>query len=237
MEAVVAVDGKRPSPATLFIHENTNYNGREAGAACVPMRVNDSITVQQLADEYCITSVVECDATGSVQPRAVALDSPLDVLHGGKYYIARRDVKHFAREPRVTFRGKVTVREFNATHGVIGREGETNANRGQAVAADPVGVAPSRKRPEREEDLFDSGTRTEIYAKEYEFVPFVGDLYNDGRNGMIHLKDVKKLCESVDLDEVEFRARHVQAEKILTHAKQLLLSYADGNGGRTSPEY
>lgn len=72
-----------------------------------------SITLKDLAEEYNISSVIECDTNGAVQPRAVAFDSPSDVLHSGHHYIARRDAKVDNGGSRVTFKGKILVQEFD----------------------------------------------------------------------------------------------------------------------------
>lgn len=69
---------------------------------------------------------MECDASGSVHPRAVTFESPSDVLRSGGYYIAKQDVRrlqlhHQAGGPpslllppprNVTFRSRILVKEF-----------------------------------------------------------------------------------------------------------------------------
>ncbi|ORC89251.1 uncharacterized protein TM35_000132550 [Trypanosoma theileri] len=248
--------GSSPSSATaVFIREENSTT-----AGFVPIRFNGNITVRELAEEYCITSLIECDATGSVQPRAVALDSPFDILHGGKYYIARRDVKEVGLSPRVTFRGKIIVEEFDADHAVAARENDENTLHSTVPAAAETSTTTSmmmmsgnsvkkmgmtRKRRERDDDDDDwndgmgegvgekgkdeDKSDENINGNTHMFVPFVGDLYDDGNERLIQLKDVKRLCENVESDEAEFRARHDRAETILKEVKELLVALANAS--------
>ncbi|KAG5478441.1 hypothetical protein LSCM4_04674 [Leishmania orientalis] len=98
-----------PTGTTLFLRE-------EGSRAFVPVYHQSSVTLRDLAEEFNISSVLECDAHGNVQPRAVALDSPSDVLHSGRHYIARRDARAEAGNSYVTFRGKILVKEYELEH-------------------------------------------------------------------------------------------------------------------------
>ncbi|CCW65363.1 unnamed protein product [Phytomonas sp. EM1] len=82
----------------------------------LPIYHHHSITLRDLAEEFNISSVLECDAQGSVQPRTVALDSPSDILHAGRHYIAHCDAKSEAGASRVTFRGRIVVKEYELDH-------------------------------------------------------------------------------------------------------------------------
>ncbi|KPI88351.1 hypothetical protein ABL78_2525 [Leptomonas seymouri] len=88
----------------------------EDGANFMPVHHQSSITLRDLAEEFNVSSVLECDARGNVQPRTVAFDSPSDVLHSGRHYIARRDVKAEAGNSSVTFKGKIVVKEYELEH-------------------------------------------------------------------------------------------------------------------------
>ncbi|RNF16125.1 hypothetical protein TcG_06706 [Trypanosoma cruzi] len=256
-----AMDGstKPSSGVALFLCDEDAHT-----PAFAPIQLHGDITLKELAEEYCITSVLECDSTGCVQPRAVALDSPLDTLRGGKYYIARRDLPRVGCSPRVTFRGKITVEEFEADH-VLGRQqqGKEKENYGPvALSASTTtagnSIAPiksaTRKRLRRDEesnddddeDGYEKGTNIDgddtdddgvnmsdvMDVARCEFVPFVGDLYGDGREAMIRLEDAKRLCENVESDELMFAARHAEAEEILAEAKRVLLELTPcGNTG------
>lgn len=110
----VAADSvmRTPVPAsgtTLFLRE-------EGSRTFLPVHHQSSITLRDLAEEFNVSSVVECDAQGNVQPRAVAFDSPSDVLHSGRHYIARRDARTEAGGSYVTFRGKILVKEYELEH-------------------------------------------------------------------------------------------------------------------------
>ncbi|KAG8341153.1 hypothetical protein TRVL_08020 [Trypanosoma vivax] len=226
--------------------ETTQNATRNSVSPCpVPIRINDSITMRELAEEYCVTSVIECDAAGRAKPRVVALDSPHDVLHSGKYYIARRDVKRLGATPRVAFSSKIVVSEFDSARAVA-HANEMNENKITAVegSSDKDGAGPAnavrvpaapRKRGASEVGtVSDSDNDIEDLlneASECVFVPFVGDLYNDGCEKLVQLSDVKKLCENVDLNEAEFRARHARAQAILDGARNLLARFAASNDG------
>lgn len=95
--------------AVIFLREADGA----PGDGFLPLFHHQSITLRELAEEYNISSVLECDARGAVQPRAVAFDSPSDVLHSGRHYIARRDAKDGDGANRVTFRGKILVKEYD----------------------------------------------------------------------------------------------------------------------------
>ncbi|CCW68293.1 unnamed protein product [Phytomonas sp. Hart1] len=82
----------------------------------LPIYHPHSITLRDLAEEFNISSVLECDAEGSIQPRTVALDSPSDILHAGRHYIAHRDARSEAGANRVTFRGRIVVKEYELDH-------------------------------------------------------------------------------------------------------------------------
>ncbi|KEG12055.1 hypothetical protein DQ04_02041070 [Trypanosoma grayi] len=239
-ERPLAAASPHPAGAIVFLRD-----GDAPTSTCAPIALNGSVTMRELAEEYCISSVLECDATGCVQPRAVALDSPLDTLHGGKYYIARRDLPRVRRSPRVAFRGKITVEEFEADHAVTTQQKENYGL--PAVAAIHFTRKVSRKRQQRDED--GEGENEDHYKKETEdddddaglmydnieaathtFAPFVGDLYGDGREELIQLKDIHRLCENVESDEAEFFARHAQANRVLFEAKKALLLLS-GSGG------
>ncbi|KPA84037.1 hypothetical protein ABB37_02168 [Leptomonas pyrrhocoris] len=88
----------------------------EGGTTFMPVHHQSSITLRDLAEEFNISSVLECDAEGNVQPRAVAFDSPSDILHSGRHYIARRDAKAEAGNSYVTFKGKICVKEYELEH-------------------------------------------------------------------------------------------------------------------------
>ncbi|ESL10851.1 hypothetical protein TRSC58_01409 [Trypanosoma rangeli SC58] len=249
-EKAMAASLQSSSSVSLFIRD-----ADAVAPAFAPIRVNGDITLQELAEEYCISSVLECDSTGCVQPRAVALDSPLDILRGGQYYIARRDLPRVGRSPRVTFRGKITVEEFEADHALGQKQQQKEKEEGNNGPATPaVGTtkaaasapmhATKRNRRERDEDdgdIDDCGNRKDVEddddgnlvdgldVSQYTFVPFLGDLYGDGRKAMIQLADVKPLCENVESDELVFAERHAQAEKILAGAKQMLLELTPGD--------
>ncbi|KAG5478850.1 hypothetical protein CUR178_05430 [Leishmania enriettii] len=98
-----------PTGTTLFLRE-------EGSRTFVPVYHQSSVTLRDLAEEFNISSVLECDAHGNVQPRAIALDSPSDVLHSGRHYIARRDARAEAGNSYVTFRGKILVKEYELEH-------------------------------------------------------------------------------------------------------------------------
>ncbi|GET88709.1 hypothetical protein, conserved [Leishmania tarentolae] len=98
-----------PTGTTLFLRE-------EGSGTFVPVYHQSSVTLRDLAEEFNISSVLECDAHGNVQPRAVAFDSPSDVLHSGRHYIARRDARAEAGNSYVTFRGKILVKEYELEH-------------------------------------------------------------------------------------------------------------------------
>ncbi|CBZ27197.1 conserved hypothetical protein [Leishmania mexicana MHOM/GT/2001/U1103] len=98
-----------PTGTTLFLRE-------EGSRTFVPVYHQSSVTLRDLAEEFNISSVLECDAHGNVQPRAVAFDSPSDVLHSGRHYIARRDARAEAGNSYVTFRGKILVKEYELEH-------------------------------------------------------------------------------------------------------------------------
>ncbi|KAG5504374.1 hypothetical protein JKF63_04825 [Porcisia hertigi] len=98
-----------PTGTTLFLRE-------EGNCTFVSVHHQSSVTLRDLAEEFNISSVLECDAHGNVQPRAVAFDSPSDVLHSGRHYIARRDARAEAGNSYVTFRGKILVKEYELEH-------------------------------------------------------------------------------------------------------------------------
>nr|CAJ2473682.1 unnamed protein product [Leishmania braziliensis] len=98
-----------PTGTTLFLRE-------EGSRTFVPVYHQSSVTLRDLAEEFNVSSVLECDAHGNVQPRAVAFDSPSDVLHSGRHYIARRDARAEAGNSYVTFRGKILVKEYELEH-------------------------------------------------------------------------------------------------------------------------
>lgn len=98
-----------PSGATVFLRGETGHD-------VLPLRHRSSLTLRDLVENHNISSVLECDAERKVRPRAVVLDSPSDVLHSGKYYIARRDAMAEARGSCVTFRGKILVKEYELEH-------------------------------------------------------------------------------------------------------------------------
>nr|CCD13378.1 unnamed protein product [Trypanosoma congolense IL3000] len=215
--------------ATAVVHSegDTESRAKEAGSLSAPLLINNSIALQDLPAEYNVSTVVECDASGHVQPRAVALDSPNDVLHHGRYYIPRRDIKNLARKSRVTFRGNVSIREFDATSAVVPYEENRAAHIGNTdMVPGLVGCDMQSYKRKRECAVVEVGEGNDIFdgisVKNYRFVPFMGDLYNDGRQAMIQLQDVKNFCESVELDVVEFNERHTRAERMLAEAKRLL---------------
>ncbi|RNF27610.1 uncharacterized protein Tco025E_00171 [Trypanosoma conorhini] len=248
-KAMVASPQSSSNSVALFIRD-----ADATAPAFAPIQVNGDVTLQELAEEYCISSVLECDSTGCVQPRAVALDSPLDILRGGRYYIARRDLQRVGRSPRVTFRGKITVEEFEADH-ALGqqqqqwKENDVSATLPVSPTRAPAAVAApmhptKRNRRERDEGCGDAdggGSRREVEGDDegniFEgldvsrctFVPFLGDLYGDGRETMIQLADVKPLCENVEGDELMFAERHAQAEEVLAGAKRMLLELTPGS--------
>ncbi|KAL7702746.1 hypothetical protein NQL31_002996 [Lotmaria passim] len=94
---------------TIFLRE-------EGSAVFMPLYHQTSVTLRDLAEEFNISSVLECDAQGNVQPRAVAFDSPSDILHSGRHYIARRDAKAEPGSSCVTFKGKIFVKEYELEH-------------------------------------------------------------------------------------------------------------------------
>ncbi|KAK7195869.1 hypothetical protein NESM_000518400 [Novymonas esmeraldas] len=94
---------------TVFLRE-------EGSGTFVPVHHQSSMTLRDLAEEFNVSSVFECDAGGNVQPRAVAFDSPSDVLHSGRHYIARRDARAETGGSYVTFRGKILVKEYELEH-------------------------------------------------------------------------------------------------------------------------
>lgn len=95
--------------ATVFLRE-------EGCPTFVPVYHQSSVTLRDLAEEFSISSVLECDAQGNVQPRAVAFDSPSDILHSGRHYIARRDARAETGSSYVTFKGKIFVKEYELEH-------------------------------------------------------------------------------------------------------------------------
>lgn len=95
--------------ATVFLRE-------EGSTTFVPVYHQSSVTLRDLAEEFSISSVLECDAQGNVQPRAVAFDSPSDILHSGRHYIARRDARAETGNSYVTFKGKIFVKEYELEH-------------------------------------------------------------------------------------------------------------------------
>ncbi|EPY25028.1 hypothetical protein STCU_06879 [Strigomonas culicis] len=116
----------RPRAAIAAPAANTPSNGTHGNETIVFLRTNEvskpdlffvpnshSITLKDLVEEYNISSVIECDTNGAVQPRAVAFDSPSDVLRSGHHYIARRDARVDNGGSRVTFKGKILVQEFD----------------------------------------------------------------------------------------------------------------------------
>ncbi|KAG5501215.1 hypothetical protein JIQ42_06214 [Leishmania sp. Namibia] len=120
-----------PTGTTLFLRE-------EGSRTFVPVYHQSSVTLRDLAEELNISSVLECDAHGNVQPRAVALDSPSDVLHSGRHYIARRDARAEAGNSYVTFRGKILVKEYELEHPTPPASRNTKT---VTIAGDGVGSA------------------------------------------------------------------------------------------------
>ncbi|KAG5478655.1 hypothetical protein LSCM1_06059 [Leishmania martiniquensis] len=117
-----------PTGTTLFLRE-------EGSRTFLPVYHQSSVTLRDLAEEFNISSVLECDAHGNVQPRAVALESPSDVLHSGRHYIARRDARAEAGNSYVTFRGKILVKEYELEHPTppAGRSIKTGTTAGHDV--------------------------------------------------------------------------------------------------------
>jgi hypothetical protein len=120
----------------------------EGGTTFVPVYHQSSVTLRDLAEEFNISSVLECDAQGNVQPRAVAFDSPSDILHSGRHYIARRDARAEMGSSYVTFKGKICVKEYELEHPTppTTRAGKTVT----VTIKDPNGgiaVEPNRRKP------------------------------------------------------------------------------------------
>ena len=90
---------------TLFLKEPSD-------ATFTRVENRGSITLHDLGDLYNISSVLECDSSGNVQPRTMVIDNPDSVLHRGNHYIVRRDVTQVGKENRVTFQQRVVVKEF-----------------------------------------------------------------------------------------------------------------------------
>lgn len=132
-----------PSPATTSQQAPIIRPGggaviflREEGARTfVPMCRSHSVTLRELADDLGVSSVLECDAEGNVFPRAVAFDSPSDVLHSGHHYIVRRDAAAESGESRVTFRAKITVQEYELDHATPSLLSDSGSSAGVSVSA------------------------------------------------------------------------------------------------------
>jgi len=87
----------------LFLKEDSDKNFTR-------IERRGSITLHDLSELYNISSVLECDQHGTVQPRTMLIDTPAAVLHRGNHYIVRRDVN--GKDSRVTFQDRVLVKEF-----------------------------------------------------------------------------------------------------------------------------
>lgn len=126
---------------TVFLRE-------EGGTTFMPVFHQSSVTLRDLAEEFNVSSVLECDAHGNVQPRAVAFDSPSDVLHSGRHYIARRDAKLETGSSYVTFKGKIFVKEYELEHPTppAARVGKT-VNVVTADASAENGAEQGRRKP------------------------------------------------------------------------------------------
>lgn len=50
-----------------------------------------SLTLEELQNEFGISSVLECDSTGTMLSRTMVMDSPAQILARGKHYVVRKD--------------------------------------------------------------------------------------------------------------------------------------------------
>ncbi|CAD2219174.1 hypothetical protein ADEAN_000666700 [Angomonas deanei] len=219
------------SGAVIFIREEGDPN-------FFPIRHGCSVTLQELAEEYNISSVLECDSDGRVPPRAVAYDSPSDVLHIGKHYVARRDAN--AESSRVTFRGKILVQEYElptpeCSRGMMMSSAQRNKENGGNATT--IGQ-PDLKRPRPEEEgekasatvLLDTTNRpvqggegkSSQGGTTTSFVPFTGDLHGDGKTAEVTLEDLHKLCAGWEEESRENEAKHRKAQEILESTRRVL---------------
>lgn len=221
----------------------------------IAVQQQHSVTLGELAEDLAVSSVLECDENGIVPPRAVAFDSPSDVLHSGKYYIARRDVLADASENRVTFRGKIQVQEYELEHTITPSLQAVGAPTSRDLLATPSSSAidkenPStirvlslsstvdRKRTRTEDELVNkntaarlgdlthlSNTRTDSKAA-VRYTPFEADLDGSGTSVLVTLDTLRVLCQNLDAQEAHFAQKHNEAEGLLESARRVLFTSA-----------
>lgn len=203
--------------AVVFLRE-------EEKGPFVPFYHPSSITLREVQEEFHISSVLECDQGGNVLPRAVAFDSPSDVLRSGRHYIAKRDVRQDERG--VTFKSKIVVKEYDVNE----------QQKGSRVCQEASGGNDARPRPglqdEGKENLIPGHKRFREVARNGfitsrnvgRFVPFTADLTGSGANTLITLDTLRELCKEDDPEgqAALYARKHTEAMELIEKAKQLL---------------
>lgn len=231
-----------PQHAVVFLRQ-------EEEGPFVPFYHSSSITLREVQEQFHVSSVLECDQGGNVHPRAVAFESPSDVLRSGCHYIARRDVKNEEGLNRVTFRSRIMVKEYDLEQHSPAA-GATPCN---AVGGHPIplhlrhGGTPYPVRGA----MLPSGDPNEVIGKEHwctsgitlpgvkrkrdetvmagtetpsmRFIPFTADIDGCGQDTLVTMDVLRRLCHG-DLEEqrAECERKHRETERLLEGARRLL---------------
>lgn len=230
-----------PTPETALVERSSSVSTpleeapqavvflREEGEGpFVPFYHNRSITLREVQEEFHISSVLECDPGGTVLPRAVAFESPSDVLRSGRHYIARRDWQQEEGVNRVTFRSKILVKEYDLdTPG----SGTPSSMSSSAHVHRPLTPLPKRRQNtslvlmEKENvGLQGRGKRgREEEAPNLRFIPFTADVDGSGKQRMVTLEMLRELCDNVTAQEAAFQQTHDESKSILSSARRLFV--------------
>lgn len=214
------------------------------GKPFVPFYHSSSITLREVQEEFHISSVLECDSSGHVLPRAVAFESPSDVLRSGRHYIARRDWQQQQQEEEgsscVTFRSKILVKEYQLDRSCSSPAVTSSPS---TVMQHPVTPLPNRRALARgRENTLDSipGTKrsrsvwSDSSAQEaspvasppsatvMRFIPFAADTSGSNQQTLITIDVLRQLCGgNVEAQEAEYKKQHEKAEDIMAGARRL----------------
>eukprot|EP00796_Vickermania_ingenoplastis_P011477 gene11477-7945_t len=220
----------------------------------VPFYHPNSITLREVQEEFHISSVLECDQGGNVHPRAVAFDSPSDVLRSGRHYIAKRDLRPDDGANSVTFRSKIMVKEYDLEHNAETPKGPSVAPTSSVMPDHPVATPYPRRGPaERGKEnpiplasTYLPGVKRSRAASEEEairmcakngssstsssaprFIPFTADVDGSGENTLVTIDMLRQLCEEdLEVQEAEYRQKHEETEQLIASARRVL--FLDG---------
>lgn len=200
----------------------------------VPFYHERSITLREIQETFHVSSVLECDQGGYVHPRAVAFDSPSDVLRSGRHYVARKDSRMADQQGgnRVTFKSKILVKEYDLEADKTPSTVASSSPPSGSLARSVTPYRPLTARCENTGGLL-GGVHTPGAKRQREdeepvpsaslrFIPFSADLDGSGRTALVTVDVLRELCRE-RVQEERYHQQHAHAEKLLSSARQLFI--------------